>query len=265
MVERQTKKKTTTKKPTVRNTTAKPTSPRKKTTVKRTVKRKVKRKGIKNFQQFKQLFFEKLGFITFFVIVLLFLLMMFITQWQRSMNQGVEYPDNDADYQTRVSFVEEISPIAQKLQRKYGIFASVSMAQAMLESQFGQSGLAADYYNLFGVKTDSADPNGVDLATAEFVDNEWIEITDRFKVYPDWEASMEAHAQLLVNGTSWDPEFYALVKEGSTPQEQAEGLQQSGYATDPDYADKLISMMEEWDLYQYNQPSDDPSETTMVE
>lgn len=245
MVERKTKKKTTARKSTSKRKTARRKPSKRKTT-----------KKIKNFQYFKRVFFEKLGIITFFVIILLVLLTLLVSQWQKSRDPiSIDTPVENYDYQTRLAFVEEISPIAQKLQRQYGIFASVSMAQAMLESEFGQSGLAAEYYNLFGVKTDANDPDGVDLPTAEYVDNKWIESTERFKVYPNWAASMEAHAQLLVNGTSWDAEQYASVKNGTTPEEQAKGLQNSGYATDPNYADKLIAMMEEWNLYQYNQPN----------
>lgn len=244
MVERKTKKKTTARKP----------AKKRKTTRRKPTKRKSAKK--KQFQDLRRVFFEKLGIITFFVIILLVLLTLLVSQWQKSRDtNSVEFPIENIDYQTRLAFVEEISPIAQKLQRQYGIYASVSMAQAMLESEFGQSGLASDYYNLFGVKTDASDPDGVDLPTAEYVDNKWIESTERFKVYPNWAASMEAHARLLVHGTTWDADQYAAVKNGTTPEEQARGLQNSGYATDPDYADKLIAMMDEWNLYQYNQPN----------
>ena len=205
------------------------------------------------FKQFKKTFFEKLGLFSFLTIITGILLIGLIVLWEKNQESVNDF--SSINYEVRRNFVEEIAPIAQKLQRQYGIFASVSMAQAMLESEFGQSGLASDYHNLFGVKTEMGDPNGVNLITSEFVNGQWIEITDRFKVYPSWAASMEAHAQLLVNGTSWDADFYTEVTDGQTPHEQAKGLQSAGYATDPDYAIKLINMMDEWDLYQYNQPN----------
>ncbi|MBF6978727.1 glycoside hydrolase family 73 protein [Aerococcaceae bacterium zg-BR22] len=232
-----TKKKTYKKKPARRKTT----------------KRKRKTK-IKNFQQFKKVFFEKLGVISFVILIFLFLGFLFIYQLQRTEENVNDTPSVSSNYETRKKFVEAIAPVAQRLQRQYGIFASVSMAQAMLESEFGQSLLSDKYYNLFGVKTDDSDPDGVDLMTAEYVNDKWIDVKQRFKVYQSWGASMEAHAQLLVNGTSWDENFYAAVKNGKTPEEQAKGLQSAGYATDPDYAQKLINMMNEWNLKQYDQP-----------
>lgn len=65
---------------------------------------------------------------------------------------------------------------------------------------------------------------------------------------------MESHAILISQGTSWDATFYQAVLEGENYVEQAQGLQESGYATDPTYADKLIEMIENFDLNQYDQP-----------
>lgn len=142
---------------------------------------------------------------------------------------------------------------AQRLQKQYGVLASVSLAQAMVESDFGQSQLAANYYNLFGVKAEAGDPDGVDLETKEFVNNEWVTIVDRFKVYKSWEDSLIKHAELIFYGTSWNAKQYQAVLEAKDYQSQARGLQSSGYATDPDYAEKLIAMIEEWQLTQYDQ------------
>ena len=154
---------------------------------------------------------------------------------------------------SRESFVQKLVPTAQRLQKEYGVLASVSLAQAMVESDFGQSQLAANYYNLFGVKAAADDPNGVDLETKEYVNNEWVTIVDRFKVYKSWEDSLVKHAELIFYGTSWNAKQYQAVLEAKDYQSQARGLQSSGYATDPDYADKLIAMIEEWQLTQYDQ------------
>ena len=95
-------------------------------------------------------------------------------------------PDNNTQIQhvSRESFVQKLVPTAQRLQKEYGVLASVSLAQAMVESDFGQSQLAANYYNLFGVKAAADDPNGVDLETKEYVNNEWVTIVDRFRANP---------------------------------------------------------------------------------
>lgn len=232
------------------------TSKKKKTSSSPRKKSNRTKKKVINWKKSRDIFFQRIGIITTFGIIVLVLLTIILSLFQNRGGEG-EVIDSggseDISQATRQAFVNRIAPIAKKLQGQYGIFASVSMAQAMIESDFGQSGLSANYNNLYGVKTDRDDPNGVDLKTLEYEDDEWIEITDRFKVYSSWEESMTAHAQLMVNGVSWNPDYYKAVTDGKTPAQQAQGLQTAGYATDPNYADKLIQMMDEWNLYQYNQ------------
>lgn len=157
-------------------------------------------------------------------------------------------------YEERLNFIHTIAPSAQKFQRQYGVLASISMGQAALESNFGESQLSTEFNNLYGVKADEGDTDKVLFPTLEYVEDEWIEIEDWFKVYPSWEASIEGHARLIYNGTSWDADFYQVVIDGDTYEEQASGLQEAGYATDPTYADKLVEIIEIWDLAQYDQP-----------
>lgn len=229
-----------------------------KKTVKRPNKRRPKRQAKtafrKKMDKQRDLLLQRIGALSIFLLVFGLLLGALMVRWMFYGDEPFFEPGQFQQQESRREFVEEIVPTAQRLQRQYGILASVSTAQAMLESEFGESELAAGYYNLFGVKTDQHDPDGVDFATLEFVDDEWIEIIDRFKVYPNWDASMSAHAELIYYGTSWDHEFYQSVIEGDTYQEQAQALQTSGYATDPDYSTKLIAMIEEWELAQYDQP-----------
>lgn len=194
---------------------------------------------------------QTVGKVTVMFVIVAAFIWVLMTQLS---NFNERTPDSSVSYEQQVEFVNTIAPTAQKLQRQYGVLASVAMAQAMIESNFGQSQLAAEHHNLFGVKTDAGDPNGVDYETQEFVNDEWITITDRFKVYADWEESLTKHAELIYYGTSWNTDFYQAVLDGKTYQEQAKGLQSAGYATDPDYANKLIAMIEEWNLTQYDQP-----------
>lgn len=235
------------KRPVKRKTTAKkrprPKKPRRTKTARQ-----------KKFEKLKASLLQKIGGVSLFIIALAVLMGALIFRIMFSSDSLIFNPGFNQEQSIRQDFVREIIPTAQKLQRQYGILASISMAQAMVESDFGQSQLAADYYNLYGVKTTSDDPNSVDFATAEYIDDQWIEIIDYFKVYPDWDASMTAHAELIYYGVSWDENYYSAVIEGNSYKEQAFGLQKSGYATDPDYAQKLINMIEEWDLNQYDQP-----------
>ncbi|MBZ6526871.1 glycoside hydrolase family 73 protein [Aerococcaceae bacterium DSM 111021] len=220
-----------------------------------TRRRKSKTNYKKNWNTFKTEFLQKIGILSIFFVIFTLLSGIIIYRWVETANQRhSELIQRELDYEERLTFIETIIPISQRLQRQYGVLASISMAQAALESNFGQSQLGADYNNLYGVKTDASDPDGVDFPTLEFFDDEWIEITDRFKVYPSWEASMENHAILINEGTSWDPTFYHAVLDGDNYEEQAYALQESGYATDPIYAEKLIEMIEAYQLHQYDQP-----------
>lgn len=231
---------------------------KKKTTAKKRPRpkkpRRTKSARQRKFDKLKAVWLQKIGGVSLFIIVLAILMGALVLRIMFSSDSLIFNPDYNQQRGIRQDFVTEIIPTAQKLQRQYGILASISMAQAMVESDFGQSQLAADYYNLYGVKTTADDPNSVDFATAEYIDDEWIEIIDYFKVYPDWDASMTAHAELIYYGVTWDENYYSAVIEGENYQEQAYGLQESGYATDPDYAQKLINMIEEWELQQYDQP-----------
>ncbi|WP_283583613.1 glycoside hydrolase family 73 protein [Limosilactobacillus difficilis] len=147
-------------------------------------------------------------------------------------------------------FIKQIAPEAQAMQNQYHVLASITIAQAILESDWGSSKLAANYHNLFGIKGSGADSR--ELSTKEYVNGRWIIITDRFKVYPSWDASIRDHARLMVDGTTGNADNYSAVTAASDYRTAAKALQQAGYATDPDYANKLISVIQTYQLYKYD-------------
>ena len=148
-------------------------------------------------------------------------------------------------------FIADIAPAAQQMQANYGVHASISIAQAILESDWGESELSAVYNNLYGMKGDNPE-NTVRLVTSEYYNGEWVTIQANFRVYGSWAESVQDHALLFVNGTTWDPDQYAPVLQAATYQEAAQALQDCGYATDPDYAEKLIAVIEQHALYDYD-------------
>ncbi|MFD1483638.1 glycoside hydrolase family 73 protein [Lacticaseibacillus baoqingensis] len=153
--------------------------------------------------------------------------------------------------ETKAAFIKRLAPYAQQLHQTYGVYASITLAQAILESDWGQSTLAKDYHNLFGIK--SNDPaNSQVLTTQEYVNDQWVTIKARFAVYPSDQASMKAHALLFVNGTNWNPAQYQTVLKATTYQAAAQALKTDGYATDPDYPNKLINLIKQWQLDQYD-------------
>ena len=179
------------------------------------------------------------------VVILLSLLFVQFIKWSGASNNTQTTKIEDIK---KEKFVEKIAPIAQDEQQKYHIFASITIAQAALESNWGQSELATQYYNLFGVKSDT----GGLMTTKEYVNGQWIVVRARFAIYQSWRESIEQHTALFVDGTSWDSGHYQAVLSADNYVEAAQALQQRGYATDPNYAQKLISLIKTYNLDKYD-------------
>ena len=149
------------------------------------------------------------------------------------------------------AFIDKISAYAKVLQSEYGVLPSISIAQAILETNWGNSELSEKYNNFYGIKG-SEEANTVLMNTKEFVDEEWIEINGRFRIYESWQDSMNAHTKLFVEGTTWNPQQYAAVLAADNYRDAAFALQASGYATDPTYPEKLIELIQQYKLDQFD-------------
>lgn len=148
-------------------------------------------------------------------------------------------------------FIVRLSGHAELIQEKHHVLPSISIAQAILESDWGTSELAVENNNLYGIKGSNS-ANTVVMNTKEFVNGEWIEIEAPFRKYENWQESMNDHAALFVNGTDWNANQYADVLAAENYEEAAHALQENGYATDPTYTEKLTRLIEEYRLYQYD-------------
>ncbi|WP_332238328.1 glycoside hydrolase family 73 protein [Sporolactobacillus sp. KGMB 08714] len=152
-------------------------------------------------------------------------------------------------------FISEIGSEAQQIASANNLYASVMIAQAILESGSGQSGLATQANNLFGIK---GTYNGqyVTMNTAEYVNGQYVEVAAYFRKYPSLSASLEDYASLLKNGLSYNSSYYAKVWKSNAPtyQDATQALQGT-YATDPTYASKLDALISEYDLTKYDSNS----------
>lgn len=142
-------------------------------------------------------------------------------------------------------FINELAGPAQNLHGETQLFPSIIIAQAILESDWGQSDLAKSANNLFGVKGEH-NSQSVIMKTDEYIDGERITIDDQFKKYDNVQQAMEDHLVFL-KGASYQP-----VLSATDYREAAIALQAGGYATDPRYADKLIELIEQFELNQYD-------------
>ena len=90
------------------------------------------------------------------------------------------------------------------------------------------------------------------MTTKEYTGGKWVVIKDRFRVYSSWDESIKDHTRLMLQGTDMNRQNYDRVVKATNYEEAAKALQQTGYATDPDYAKKLISVIQTYKLYNYD-------------
>jgi flagellar rod assembly protein/muramidase FlgJ len=144
------------------------------------------------------------------------------------------------------AFLGMLAGAAQNCQRKTGIPASITLAQAALESKWGERALGN---NLFGIKADSSwTGRTISFATTEHLAGKDVALTDKFRAYGSYADSMVDHAQFLLK----NPRYAACFKQ-TDGAGWARALQAAGYATDPDYAKKLIDIMRGRNLAFYDQ------------
>ena len=148
-------------------------------------------------------------------------------------------------------FIDKVKDGAIEGWKKHKILPSVSIAQAILESNWGRSKLAEEANNLFGIK---GDYNGESLTvtTKEWDGSKMIDVDAGFRKYPSWNESIEDHGTFFTS-TDWRKNNYKNVIGETNYKDMAKALSDSGYATDPAYATKLINIVEEYNLSKYDE------------
>lgn len=140
--------------------------------------------------------------------------------------------------QAHKDYIEKYKDIALKHQKEYGIPACITLAQGLLESNAGQSELAQKANNHFGIKCGGA-WNG------KTIKHKAEKGKECFRKYDRAEQSFEDHARFLKRDR-YAP-LYKIKK--SNYKKWAKTLRKCGYATDRKYPDKLISLIERYDLH----------------
>lgn len=152
------------------------------------------------------------------------------------------------------TFIRKIGESARKVGQENDLYASVMIAQAILESASGQSQLAqAPNYNLFGIKG-THNGKGVSFATQEDLGDGTLYTTQStFRQYENYEDSLNDYAQLLKNGVTGNPHFYEGVwKTNAKTYLEATKFLTGRYATDTSYDKKLNGLIETYDLTTYD-------------
>jgi flagellar protein FlgJ len=141
------------------------------------------------------------------------------------------------------SFVDSMRVPAEQASRSTGIPAHLILGQAALESGWGKREIkmadGSSSYNLFGIKA-GKNWNGkvAEVTTTEYQNGVANKQVQRFRAYDSYAEGFQDYAKLLSNNPR-----YADVLQQQGGQGFAQALQQSGYATDPHYADKLVQVI----------------------
>jgi len=165
------------------------------------------------------------------------------------------------------AFIDYIGNSARKLAANNDLYASVMIAQAMVESGWGTSGLAsAPNYNLFGIKGDYKGAS-VNMGTQEDDGTGSLySISSDFRKYPSYKESLEDYVSLLRGGTSGNSQIYAGTwKSNTTSYKDATKYLTGRYATDTTYADKLDSVIEKYNLTQFDTAADKDQTYTVAQ
>lgn len=139
-------------------------------------------------------------------------------------------------------YIEKYKDLSISHMKKYKIPASITLAQALLESGAGRSSLTTRSNNHFGIKCHNG-WKGESVIAADDTPN------DCFRKYKKAEDSFDDHSRFLTEKQRYNDLFSLDITDYRG---WARGLQKAGYATDKAYANKLIKLIEDYELYKYD-------------
>lgn len=154
---------------------------------------------------------------------------------------------------TTDKFIKEIAELVDRYPS--ALFNSVRIAQAILESDYGRSTLATQANNLFGIKASAPWTGEVyTVVTREELSGRLVKVDGEFRKYSSWALSVKDHAGFVTSTNYRKNVAYAAVIKAKTPEDQAKALTGT-YATDSRYGDKLIKLIKQYNLKQYDKES----------
>lgn len=160
----------------------------------------------------------------------------------RSTRPTIEAALQRADWRPagHQEFVQDIWPLAERAAADLDVDPRALVAQAALETGWGQrlirDGAGVSGNNLFGIKADSRwEGERIAVKTLEYDRGTPRRIHDEFRVYPSLQDGFEDYVDFLKGNARYEP----ATRGGLTPEEFAGSLQDAGYATDPNYVDKI--------------------------
>lgn len=168
--------------------------------------------------------------------------------------------DSTPQFSTNEEFIQHFAPLAIEIANQNGqeaLWPSLMIAQAAHESAYGRSQLASPpYHNLSGIKARGSQTS-VLMWTWEVLNGVRVDVLADFRTFPSYSHSLQAYADLLRGGTSWDSNYYsgAWASNTNSVWEVLDNGGLAGYATDPNYYDAIRRTINNYDLTQYDNKS----------
>ncbi len=164
-----------------------------------------------------------------------------------------------AQTQITKAYINQYKDIAMKEMKRTGVPASITLAQAIVESSSGESNLAKKFNNHFGIKC-KIEWKG----ETTYQDDDTKQ--ECFRVYPNAESSFRDHSDFLKNRPNYAGLFELDPVDDTA---WAYGLKKAGYATASDYPKKLLKVIDDFELAQYNFPElanekEEPADTNAI-
>lgn len=146
-----------------------------------------------------------------------------------------------------VQFLESIHQGAVDGWKQFGVLPSLTGAQAIIESGWGQSALTTQGHNLFGIKG-SYNGQSVTMPTYEYYGGRYVQINDAFRAYPSNYESIVDHGRFLKENSR-----YSNLIGQKDYQTVTRLIRQDGYATDPQYTNTLNRVIQQYNLTAWDQ------------
>ncbi len=156
-----------------------------------------------------------------------------------NQNTGAAQPSR---FDSPQQFIRYLSPLAERAAAKIGVDPGILLAQAALETGWGKKVIrhpdGSSSHNLFNIKAGRHwEGSRVRIDTLEHIDGIAVRKRADFRAYEDYQQSFEDYVELLRK-----PRYAPTLRHARDPEKYIRALQDSGYATDPDYADKILTI-----------------------
>lgn len=159
------------------------------------------------------------------------------------LSPGIELNQNQ--FKTPTDFINAMRPYAEEAAKKLGVPANILLAQSALETGWGQKVIrhndGQSSHNLFGIKADEGWTGArAKVASLEYKNGEAKQEVSEFRVYDSFKESFDDYVNFIMS----DNRYREALDKGVNGEHYIESLQKAGYATDPQYASKIINIVQ---------------------